>query len=122
MVLMGQSRWHGKEMEGGLNAGDMSVRYGVSQQKMRNTTINKLETYPAKLKVGDIQSLTFTYGDARPFYLSDKEREGLKFDVFSGKKKIMRKNEKCQLTKLRRVEIRTEDTSPKIDPLGARIN
>ena len=57
-VLMDQSSGHGKKMEGGLNAGDMSVRFGGSQPKMHNTTIYKLGTCPAQLKVGDIQSLT----------------------------------------------------------------
>ncbi len=53
---------------------------------MRNTTIIELCTYPCQLKVGNTQSLTFTYGDAGPFYFSDEEREGLKFDVFWEKK------------------------------------
>ena len=62
---------------------------------MRNTTINKLGTYPSKLKVGDTQLLTFTYGGAGPFYLSDEEREGLRFDMFSGEKKKKQKTKKC---------------------------
>ena len=61
---------------------------------MRNTTTNELGTYPAQLKVGDIQSLTFTYGDAGLFYLSDEEREFLWFDLFSRAKKTMKKTKK----------------------------
>ena len=88
-----QNSGHGKRRDGGLNAGDMSFRYGGSQQKMRNAIINKLETYPPQLKqIGDIQSPTFTYGDAGLFYLFVEEREGLKSDVLSGKKRIMSKN------------------------------
>ncbi len=95
LLFRDQSSDHGKEMEGGLNAEEMSVRYGGSQPKMRNTTIIKIGTYPSKLKVGNTQSLTFTYGDAGPFfYLSDEEREGLKLDVFSGEKKKKAENEK----------------------------
>ncbi len=88
-------------MEGGLNVDEMSVRYGGSQPKMRNMTINKLGTYPSKLKVGDTQSLTFTYGDDRPFYLSDEERGGLKFDVFSGEKKKKQKTKKMLVNEIK---------------------
>ncbi len=63
-------------MEGGLNAEEMSVRYGGSQPKMRNTTINEIGTYPCQLKVGETQLLTFTCGDAGPFYLSEKGKGG----------------------------------------------
>ena len=87
VVLIFKYSGHGKRMEGGLNAGEMSVRYGGSQQKIRITTINKFGTNPAQMKVGHIQSLTFKCGNAGPFYL------GLKFDVFLGKKKIKRKKE-----------------------------
>ena len=44
-MFMDQSSGHGKKMEGGLNADKMSVRYGGSHPKMRNTTMNKLGTY-----------------------------------------------------------------------------
>ena len=101
LILMDQSSGHGKRMEGGLNAAEMSVKFGGSQQKMRNTTINELGTYPAQLKVGDTQSLTFTYGDAGPFYLSDEEREGLRFDVFSGEKKTMKKTKKMLVDEIK---------------------
>ena len=74
---------------------EMSVRFGGSQPKMRNTTINELGTYQSQLQVGDIQSLTFKYGDDGPFYLSPNEREGHIFDVFPGAKKILKKNKKC---------------------------
>ena len=94
VILMDQSSGHGKKMEGGLNAMEMSVRFGGSQPKMRNTTINELGTYQSQLQVGDIQSLTFKYGDDGPFYLSPTEREGHVFDVFSGAKKIFKKNKK----------------------------
>ena len=99
--LMDQSSGHGKKMEGGLNVEEMSVRYGGSQPKMRNTTINKIGIYPCQLKVGDTQSLTFTYGDAGPFYLSDEEREGLKFDVFSGEKKTKQKTKKMLVDEIK---------------------
>ena len=102
LILMDQSSGHGKRMEGGLNAAEMSVKYGGNQLKMRNMTINELGTYPAQLKVGDIQSLTFTDGDARPFYLSDEEREGLKFDVLSGNKKIMKKTKKMLVDEIKK--------------------
>ena len=46
LILMDQSSGHGKRMEGGLNAGEMSVRFGGSEPKMRNMTIHKLGTYP----------------------------------------------------------------------------
>ena len=101
MILMDQSSGHGKRMEGGLNAGEMSVRFGGSQPKMRNTTIHELGTYHSQLKVGDTQSLTSTYGDAGPFYLSNEERESLKYDVFSGEKKITRKNTKMLVNELK---------------------
>ncbi len=68
---------------------------------MRNTTINKLGTYPSKLKLGDTQSLTFTYGDARPFYLLDEEREVLKFDMFSGEKKKKQKTKKMLVDEIK---------------------
>ena len=100
-ILMDQSSGHGKKMEGGLNAEEMGVRYGGSQPKMRHTTINELGTYPSIYKVGDTQSLTFTYGDDGPFYLSDEEREGLKFDVFSGEKKLMKKPKKMLVDKIK---------------------
>ena len=53
-----------------FRAMEMSVRFGGSQPKMRNTTINELGTYQSQLLVGDIQSLTFYYGDDGHFYLS----------------------------------------------------
>ena len=101
LMLMDQSSGHGKKMEGGLNAEEMSVRYGGSQPKMRNTTINEIGTYPCQLKVGDTQSLTFSYGDAGPFYLSDEEREGLRFDVFLGEKKKKQKTKKMLVDEIK---------------------
>ncbi len=92
---MDQSSGHGKKMDGGLNAIEMGVRFGGSQKKMRNTTINELGTYPAQLNVGDTQSLSFTIVDEGPFYLSAEEREGLKFDNFTGEKKTLKKTKKC---------------------------
>ena len=84
---MDQSSGYRKKMEGGLNAGEISVTYGGLKPKMRNTTINELGTYTAQLQVGNILSLTFNCGNVGPTCLSDEEREGLKFDVFSGPKK-----------------------------------
>ena len=69
---------------------------------MKNTTISKYGTYPAQLTVSDIQSLTFTYGDVGSFYLSDEKRKGLKFEVFLGKKKIMRKNRKMLIDEIKK--------------------
>ena len=77
-----------ERVDGGLNAGEMIFRFEGSQQKMRNLKINKLDTDPDQLQVGNIQLLTFNYGDVRPFYLSDEEREDLKFCAFLGQKKI----------------------------------
>ena len=82
VILMDQSSCHGKKIEGGLNAMEMSVRFGGSQPKMRNTIINELGNYQSQLQVGDIQSLTFNYSDDEPFYLSPNKREGLVFYVF----------------------------------------
>ena len=81
---------------------EVSVKLGVLQQKMRNTTINELGTYQSQLHVGDTQSLTFNYGDHGPFYLSPDEREGLMFDVFSGAKKILKKNKKMLVAEIRK--------------------
>ncbi len=80
VILMDQSSGHGKKMDRGLNAIEMSMRYGGN---IRNTTINELGNYPAKLNVGGTQSLSFISGDEGPFYLSAEEREGLKFDKFT---------------------------------------
>ena len=124
VVLMDQSSGHGKKMEGSLNAGDMSVRFGGNQQKMHNTTINELGTYPAQLKVGDIQSLTFTDEDAGPFYLSDEEREGLKFDVLSGKKKIMKKTKRMLVDEIKRkgYQIRGHLSKDELERIAALNN
>ena len=99
---MDQSSGHGKKMEGGLNAMEMGVRFGGCQQKMRNTTINELGNYPAKLNVGGTQSLSFISGDEGPFYLSAEEREGLKHDTFTGEKKILNKTKKMLVEEIKR--------------------
>ena len=69
VMLMDKLLGNGQKMEGGLNAEEMSVR-----SKLRNTTINKLGTYPAQLQVDDIHLLNLNYGDVGPFYLSEEER------------------------------------------------
>ena len=84
-----------------IECGRMRVRFGGSQLKKRNTTINKLGTYPSQLKVGCTQSLTFRYRDAGPFYLLNEKRERLKYDVFSGEKKTMRKNIKMLVNEVK---------------------
>ena len=48
---MDQSSGHGKRMEEGLNTAVMRVRYGGSQPKMQNITINKLGACHAQLIV-----------------------------------------------------------------------
>ena len=48
-ILMDQSSGHGKKRGGGLNAMEMSGRFGGNQPKMRNTTINELGTYQSQL-------------------------------------------------------------------------
>ena len=73
-TLMDQSSGHGRRMEGGLNAGEMSVRFCASQLKMRKIIVNKLGTYPSQMKVGNIHLLTSTHGgvasDASTFPMS----------------------------------------------------
>ena len=68
---------------------------------MRNTTINELGTYPAQLEVGDSQSLSFLSGDNGPFYLSVEEREGLKFDSFTGERKMLKKTKKMLVKEIK---------------------
>ena len=90
-----------EKKEGGLNAIEMSVRYGGSQKRMRNTTINELGTYPAQLRVGNIQILSFVMGDKGPFYLSSEERESLKFDSFTGQTKVLNKTKKMLVEEIK---------------------
>ena len=87
-------------------------------------TINKLGTYPSKLKVGDTQSLTFTYGDYGPFYLSDEEREGLKFDVFSGEKKKNQKTKKMLVDEIKQAgyQIRGHLSKDELERIAALKN
>ena len=68
---------------------------------MRNTTINELGTYPAQLEVGDSQSLSCLFGDNGPFYLSVEEREGLKFDLFTGERKMSKKTKKMLVKEIK---------------------
>ena len=88
VVLMDQSSGHIKRM------GKWELDLEGVNKKMRNTTINELENYPAQLRVGDSQFLSFVFGDKGPFYLSAEERDGLKYDTFTGVKKILKKTKK----------------------------
>ncbi len=90
----------------------------VVVKKMRNTTINKLGTYPTQLNFGNTQSLSFTIVDEGHFCLSAEEREGLKFDRFAGEKKILKKTKKMLIDEIKKQDFRLEDTSPKTNWRG----
>ena len=87
---------------------------------MRNTTNNILCTNHSQLKFGDIQLLTFNYGDDGPFYLSPDEREGLMFDVFSGSKKILKKRKKMLVWDIKRTgyQIKGGLSKDKLEKIG----
>ena len=75
------------------------------------------------MKVSDTQSLTFTYGDAGPFYLSNEEREGQKYDVFLGEKKTMKKSKKMLVNEVRQTghQIRGHLSKNELERIG-RLN
>ena len=83
-----QSSGYGKKMEEGLNVPEMSVRYGINYPNRRDTVINQFCSYRSQFQVVIVQLLTSTSGDNNGlFYLSAEEREGLKFDLFTGEKR-----------------------------------
>ena len=74
MVEIDWSAEHSKHREGALNAKAMSVGYGGSQSKMRNTMIERVEGFlgpGAVLKVGEYQELIYREGCDPPHFSPD---------------------------------------------------
>ena len=80
------SSGHDRLRPDGLNVKQMNKTFGGNQQKMRNSTI-KDATYlgpfehAQKLMIGDEQCMSYKDTDTGPFYLSEKEKEEMKYDV-----------------------------------------
>jgi len=98
---MDQSSGHGRMREGALNANNMSVRYGGCQEKLRDTKIRDVGTYPRTLEIGDVQSMVFLVDDDGPFYLSAAEKCRYKFDRLTGKSKMREKSKKRLIEELK---------------------
>ena len=96
------SSGHDRLRPNGLNANTMNKLLGGAQAIMRESEI-KDESYlgnffhPAKLSVGDIQSMQFKPTDAGPFYLTPEERESRRNDSNSGET-YRKKYTKAQLS------------------------
>ena len=74
LVEIDWSAGHSKHREGALNAKSMSVGYGGSQPKMRNTMIERVEGFlgpGAVLKVGEYQELIYREGCDPPHFSPD---------------------------------------------------
>ena len=87
--LFDHSNGHDGLRPDGLNLNKISKYFGGKQPSMRDSVI-KDESYLGpyqhenKLKVGDIQSMTWTDGDNGPYYMSQSKREQMKYDKSDG--------------------------------------
>ena len=103
-ILIDQSSDHRKKKEDGLDAIQMSVRYGGKKMKMRKTTIKDDPEYPDQCthRNEDIQHLQFQEGDRGPWYLTDEECIQQKHPVDTGRQ---RTREKTKLELLEELKI-----------------
>ena len=99
LFMFDHSNGHDRVCPDALNAMAISKKFGGSQPSMRDSTIvnnNYLgpHDHSSKLKVGEIQTMSFKSTDAGPFYLSEKEKASKKYDKTKGTKEIkLRKSE-----------------------------
>ena len=102
LFLFDHSNGHDRLSPDALSASAIRKGFGGSQPFMKNSVIED-ESYlgpfdhPTKLKVGDIQTMSFSIDDPGPFYLSDEERKKQMFDKILGSKE--RKMNKPDLIK-----------------------
>lgn len=107
-----QSSGHTKKRHFGLNAEVMIKSFGGSTPTMRDTPITAgcLGPYnhPTKLKVGDVQSMSFQDSDIGPWELSSQERINQRDDRLTGEKTTEIKRKKQLLRELGKTDRETK--------------
>ena len=110
VFLFDQSSGHTSLRAGGLNAGQMNVKYGGKCQPMRLSVLSKecIGPFPSLLKPGDTQHMSFPSLDEcddtdGPYWMPKEEREAKKLDIirllFTSKPKSVAKIKRDQLNK-----------------------
>ena len=93
VVQMDQSAGHDKRREDGLEAKEMSLKWGAGKN-MRQTIVTDNGPYVATHLVDQPQSMKFKDSDAGSFYFTERERELQKYPVATGRMKVRKKNRK----------------------------
>jgi hypothetical protein len=88
IFLFDHSSGHAKKRIGGLDASAMNKGFGGAQPSMRETTMEAEDGYlgpfPRVVNVGDALRFDFQESDDGPFWLSEEEKLGQKFDRIVG--------------------------------------
>ena len=100
LFIFDHSNGHDRVSPDALNPTAISKYHGGSQPFMRDSRIADASylgphEHETKLKIGDIQTMTFSHADIGPFYLTEKEKEQKRFDKIMGgsKRKILTRDQ-----------------------------
>ena len=101
LMLTDRSCGHGKRKEDGLDAKEMSVRWGGKKYKMRETVVKENGPYQCTHHINDRQCMQFEEGDDGPFFMSAQERERQKLPFDTGKERTRERTKKELLLALK---------------------
>ena len=94
VVQMDHSAGHSKRREDGLEASEVSLKWGGGKKNMRDPVVEENGPYGATHLVGQPQFMTFKDSDSGPFYLTEQEREIQKYPVATGRMRVRKKSRK----------------------------